>query len=52
MSNLRLPNINQVIVPGRLVQNPEFTITENGTARLSTRVAINRPDRDRDGDWH
>ena len=52
MSNLRLPNINQVIVAGRLVQNPEFTITENGTARLSTRVAINRPDRDRDGDWH
>jgi len=32
------------------VQDPEFTITDNGTARLSTRVAINRPYRD--GDWH
>lgn len=52
MSNLRLPNINQVIVAGRLVQDPEFTITENGIARLSTRVAINRPYRDSDGDWH
>ena len=52
MSNLRLPNINQVVIAGRLVQDPEFTITENGAARLSTRVAINRPYRDRDGDWH
>lgn len=52
MSNLRLPNINQVIVAGRLVQDPEFTITDNGTARLSTRIAINRPYRDSDGDWH
>ena len=32
------------------MQDPEFTITDNGTARLSTRVAINRPYRD--GDWH
>lgn len=52
MSNLRLPNLNQVIVSGRLVQDPEFTITENGAGRLSTRIAINRPYRDRDGEWH
>ena len=52
MSNLRLPNVNQIVISGRLVQDPEFTITENGAARLSSRIAVNRPYRDRDGDWH
>ena len=51
MSDLRMPSINTVSLTGRLVQDPDFKITENGTARLSARVAINRPYRDRDGQW-
>ncbi len=51
MSDLRMPNINQISLTGRLVQDPEFKITEGGTARLSGRIAVNRPYRDRDGQW-
>ena len=51
MSDLRMPTINTVSLTGRLVQDPDFKITENGTARLSGRIAVNRPYRDRDGQW-
>ena len=51
MSELRMPTINQVAVSGRLVQDPEYRITESGVARLSARLAVNRNFRDRDGEW-
>ena len=51
MSDLRMPTINTVSLTGRLVQDPDFKIAENGTARLSGRIAVNRPYRDRDGQW-
>lgn len=51
MSDLRMPTINQVAVSGRLVQDPEYRITESGVARLSARLAVNRNFRDRDGQW-
>lgn len=46
-----MPSINQVALSGRLVQDPEFRLTENGTARLTGRLAVNRTCRKPDGDW-
>ncbi|MBT3343902.1 MAG: single-stranded DNA-binding protein [Gemmatimonadetes bacterium] len=51
MSELRMPAVNQITVAGRLTQEPEFRLTENGVARLSGRIAVNRSYRDRDGEW-
>ena len=51
MSELRMPAVNQITVAGRLVQDPEFRLTESGVARLSGRLAVNRSFRDREGDW-
>ena len=51
MSELKMPAINQVAISGRLVQDPEFRITEHGSARLSARLACNRSYRDRNGQW-
>lgn len=51
MSELRIPAINQVALAGRLVQDPEFRITDNGSARLTGRVAVNRAWRDRNDEW-
>jgi single-strand DNA-binding protein len=46
-----MPHINQVVLTGRLVQDPEVHANGNGTARLNARLAVNRPFRDRDGVW-
>ena len=51
MSELRMPAINQVALAGRLVQDPEFRIIDNGTARLTSRIAVNRAYRDRNDEW-
>ena len=51
MSKLRMPTINQVALSGRLAQDPEFRLTENGVARLSARLAVNRSYRHRNGEW-
>jgi len=51
MSELRMPNVNQVTLTGRLAQDPEYRITEGGHPRLSARLAVNRSYRDRDGEW-
>ena len=51
MSELRMPAINQVSLAGRLVQDPEFRIAENGAARLNGRIAVNRSYRDQEGEW-
>ena len=42
MSQLKMPNINQVALSGRLVQEPDFTLSKTGTARLTARIAVNR----------
>ena len=47
MSTLRIPNINQVALSGRLVQNPDLQFTDKGSARLRERIAVNRSYRDR-----
>lgn len=51
MSELKLPSINQVALSGRLVQDPDFRLGDNGIPRLSGRLAVNRSFRDRDGQW-
>ena len=51
MSDLRLPAVNQIALSGRLAQDPEFRITESGTARLVGRIAVNRSFRDRNDEW-
>ena len=51
MSTLRMPNINQVALSGRLVQDPDFQFLDNGPARLRGRIAVNRSYRDRNDEW-
>ena len=51
MSLLKMPNINQVALSGRLVQDPELYFGETGTARLTARLAVNRAYRDRSDEW-
>ena len=51
MSSLNMPNINQVALSGRLVQDPDFGFVENGAARLRGRIAVNRSYRDRNEEW-
>ena len=51
MPTLRMPNINQVALSGRLVQEPDFRFMDNGSARLRGRVAVNRSYRDRNQEW-
>jgi single-strand DNA-binding protein len=46
-----MPHINQVALTGRLVQDPEFHANGNGSPRLNARLAVNRPYRDRNGEW-
>ena len=51
MSSLNMPNINQVALSGRLVQDPDFRFVENGAARLRGRIAVNRSYRDSYEEW-
>ena len=51
MSSLNMPNINQVTLSGRVVQDPDFRFVENGAARLSGRIAVNRSYRDPNEEW-
>lgn len=51
MSLLKMPQINQVALSGRLVQDPEFSLSDSGTARLTARLAVNRTYRDRNDEW-
>ena len=51
MPTLRMPNINQVALSGRLVQDPDFRFMDNGAARLRGRIAVNRSYRDRNQEW-
>ena len=51
MPTLRMPNINQIALSGRLVQDPDFRFMDNGAARLRGRIAVNRSYRDRNQEW-
>lgn len=51
MTQLKMPAINQVALSGRIVQDPDFRLLDNGVARLSGRIAVNRSYRDRNDQW-
>ena len=51
MSTLRMPNINQVALSGRLVKDPDFQFLDKGSAPLRGRIAVNRSYRDRNDEW-
>ena len=51
MPTIRMPNINQVAVSGRICQDPDFRFMDDGQARCRARVAVNRSYRDRNQQW-
>ncbi|MBN2378753.1 single-stranded DNA-binding protein [candidate division WOR-3 bacterium] len=52
MADLRLPNLNIVLLSGRLVADPELRYTPKGTAVCSFRMAVSRRYQDKDsGEW-
>lgn len=48
MADLRMPNVNMVLLSGRLVADPELRYTPKGTAVCSFRIAVSRYYRDRE----
>lgn len=51
MPTIRMPNINQVAVSGRITRDPDFRFMDNGQARCRARVAVCRSFRDRNKEW-
>lgn len=51
MATLRLPNVNMVMLAGRLVQDPDFRYTPTGIPVVRLRIASDRPYRDQGGEW-
>ena len=51
MPTLRMPNINQVAISGRVVNDPDFRFMDDGQARCRARVACCRSYRDRNQQW-
>ena len=49
--DLRMPNINKVIISGNLVRDPDARILENGTHLSKMSIANNQRYRDRNGEW-
>ncbi|MEO2068393.1 MAG: single-stranded DNA-binding protein [Desulfurobacteriaceae bacterium] len=46
-----MASLNKVFLIGRLVADPELSHTQNGTPFTRFRIAVNRPYRDRSGNW-
>lgn len=51
MADLRIPNVNNVIISGRATSDSVLSYTESGSAYLRFRIASNRNYRDRNGEW-
>jgi single-strand DNA-binding protein len=51
MADIKMPNINQVGISGRLCQDPEFRVSENGKPRATFSIAVNFNYRDSLGEW-
>ena len=49
--DIRLPNLNFVIVSGNLTKDPEFKVTATGKELLTLRIAVNRRVKDKTGAW-
>ncbi|MEO2066305.1 single-strand binding protein [Thermovibrio guaymasensis] len=46
-----MASLNKVFLIGRLVADPELQHTQGGTPFSRIRIAVNRPYRDRNGNW-
>ncbi|MEO2082450.1 MAG: single-stranded DNA-binding protein, partial [Desulfurobacteriaceae bacterium] len=46
-----MANLNRVFLIGRLVADPQLQHTSGGTPFTRFRIAVNRPYRDRNGNW-
>ena len=52
MPTMRMPNINQVAISGRLTRDPEFLyVKDRGSSRLNARVSVVRSYKNRNGEW-
>jgi single-strand DNA-binding protein len=51
MADLKMPDINNVLIAGNLTADPIFRKTSNGTAVVNFYVASNRKYRDNSGIW-
>jgi len=51
MNGLRLPNLNIVIVTGRITRDPELRYTQSGVPVLHARLASNSFFKAADGEW-
>ena len=49
--NLRLTELNRVLLVGRLAADPESQVTEGGRPMAKLRLAYNRRYMNRDGEW-
>ena len=51
MANLKMPDINNVIIAGNLTCDPSFRKTKNGTPVANFFIASNRKFKDNNGNW-
>lgn len=52
MTGVRLPEINVVVLSGRVTRDAELFFTQGGTAKLTVGVAVNRRVKDaKSGEW-
>ena len=51
MANLKMPDINNVIIAGNLTSDPSFRKTKNGTPVANFFIASNRKFKDNNGNW-
>jgi single-strand DNA-binding protein len=52
MMNIRMPNLNKVLIAGNLVDDPRVSILESGVHVARMRLASNQSYKGRDGEWH
>jgi len=51
MNGLKMPNLNVVVITGRLTKTPELKYTQSGVPVLHARIASNSFYRAADGEW-
>jgi len=51
MSELKMPEINSVVVAGNLTKDPVFRTTSNGTPVVNFYIAVNRSYKNKNNEW-
>lgn len=52
MTGVRLPEVNVVVLSGRVTRDAELFFTQSGTAKLTVPIAVNRRVKDaKSGEW-